>query len=86
MYKHSAISSDEPTLQAQAKTPRLTSPDLLLSLATGPLLIGLVAGKVIAEAIREVGVFSEEVFRGDRLPSLTFPTPNDPRPDQSDSA
>lgn len=89
MDKHSAMSSntssDQPTVQPQAKPPRLASADLLLSLATAPVLIGLVASKVIAETIRQAGVFSEEVFRGDRLPSLTFPTSADPHPDDSDS-
>ncbi|NJP11635.1 MAG: hypothetical protein HC866_21005 [Leptolyngbyaceae cyanobacterium RU_5_1] len=55
--------------------------ELLVSLATGPLLLGLVGGKVISEVFRDIGQLSEEVFRGDRLPLLKFPIPSTPAPD-----
>ncbi|OLP16144.1 hypothetical protein BST81_22335 [Leptolyngbya sp. 'hensonii'] len=45
-------------------------PQLLLSLTTAPLLLGLVAGRFVMEWVREVGQLSEEIFRGDRLPVL----------------
>jgi hypothetical protein len=47
--------------------------ELLLSLATGPLLVGLVGQKILNEAMQELGAFSEEIFRGDRLPILNVP-------------
>jgi hypothetical protein len=50
------------------------SPDLLLSLATAPLLVGLLTSKAFAELIQDVGQASEEIFRGDRLPVLDFST------------
>jgi hypothetical protein len=61
----------------KAPTSSLSTPalELLISLATAPLLIGLVGGKVMAEVSQEIGRFTEEVFRGDRLPLLNFSNP-----------
>ncbi|MBW4579222.1 MAG: hypothetical protein KME42_06580 [Tildeniella nuda ZEHNDER 1965/U140] len=64
-------------------TKPLVAPELLLSLATAPLLVALVGGKVFTEAVRELGVLSEELFRGDRLPVLN---PNNARSNPDDSA
>lgn len=47
--------------------------DIFLTCATGPLLFGLLAAKAIAGVIQDLGLASEEVFRGDRLPVLNFP-------------
>ena len=80
-------SSDTP--QASANTPTnantipFVPPELLLSLATAPVLLALVGGKVLTEAVRELGVFSEELFRGDRLPVLHFPDETTLNPDDS---
>ncbi|MEX0270387.1 hypothetical protein AB3R30_14680 [Leptolyngbyaceae cyanobacterium UHCC 1019] len=52
--------------------------ELLISLATAPLLIGLVGGKALAEVSQEIGKFAEEVFRGDRLPLLNLSNPPSP--------
>jgi len=49
------------------------SSDLVLCLASGPILIALLGNKAINELLLEVGLYSEEVFRGDRLPILNFP-------------
>lgn len=46
------------------------APELMLSLATGPLLLAVLGTKAMAQLIQEVGQMSEEVFRGDRLPTL----------------
>lgn len=59
-------------------TPRSISPrpipnDILLSLATAPLLIGLLAGKTIATLLKSASEASEEILRGDRLPFLDPP-------------
>lgn len=48
------------------------SSELLLGLATAPLLVGLLASKALAELVQDLGQASEEVFRGDRLPVLDF--------------
>ena len=49
------------------------SANLVLSLATGPVLLGLLGNKAINELLSEIGLYSEEIFRGDRLPMLNFP-------------
>lgn len=48
------------------------SSELLLGIATAPLLVGLLASKALAELMQDIGQSSEEVFRGDRLPVLDF--------------
>ncbi len=47
---------------------------ILLQLSTGPVLAGLLMGKATAETLQNIGQASEEIFRGDRLPVLKFPT------------
>ncbi len=55
-------------------SPKLPIPsDILLSLAALPMLGGLLAAKAAAEFVGSIGVESEEVFRGSRLPVLNFP-------------
>ncbi|TAG95034.1 MAG: hypothetical protein EAZ09_09240 [Oscillatoriales cyanobacterium] len=51
----------------------LISSDLVLSLITLPLLGGFLAAKATAEFVSSIGIESEEVFRGSRLPVLNFP-------------
>jgi hypothetical protein len=59
---------------AAPKTQNLPIPsNILLSLAALPLLGGLLAAKAAAELVCAIGVESEEVFRGSRLPVLNFP-------------
>jgi hypothetical protein len=57
----------------------LLSPDLLLGLATGSVLIGVLTARKAGQAIQAVGQLSEEVFRGDRLPPLDFPQTEHPQ-------
>ncbi len=47
--------------------------EFLLSLATAPVLLGVVSIEAIGSWLQAAGVASEEVFRGDRLPVLHFP-------------
>jgi hypothetical protein len=47
--------------------------NILLCLATLPLLGGLLVAKAAASFVTSMGVESEEVFRGSRLPVLNFP-------------
>lgn len=78
-------SSPKSASQSETKRTDLIAPDILISLATAPLLLGLIGGKALAEAIREMGVLSEEIFRGDRLPLLNFPVNPEPHPDNPES-
>lgn len=77
--------SESSTPQVSTSTKPLVSPELLLSLATAPLLIVLVGSKVFTEAARELGLLSEEIFRGDRLPVLNVPNNAQANPDDSTS-
>lgn len=47
--------------------------DFLVSLATGPLLLGVIALEAAFRGLQATGINSEELFRGDRLPLLPFP-------------
>lgn len=47
-------------------------PEVALGLATIPTLVLLVGGNAIAQTLQELGLMSEEVFRGDRLPQLNL--------------
>jgi len=48
--------------------------EILLQLGTGSVLLALLGGKAAAQTLQAVGQASEEVFRGDRLPVLKFPS------------
>ncbi|TAF57740.1 MAG: hypothetical protein EAZ61_00585 [Oscillatoriales cyanobacterium] len=50
-----------------------TPTNLILSLSTGSMLVGLWCGRAIARTIETLGEASETIFRGDRLPVLDFP-------------
>ncbi|OKH26857.1 hypothetical protein NIES593_02135 [Hydrococcus rivularis NIES-593] len=50
---------------------------LWLSLATTPFVLGMLAFRSLTQSLIELGQASEEVFRGDRLPILNFPEPDD---------
>jgi hypothetical protein len=54
-------------------TPSLIPTDILLSLSVAPLLLGVVATDAVSSWLQSVGLSSEEVFRGERLPVLHFP-------------
>lgn len=45
-------------------------PSLLVSLAATPWLVAIVAVRAASEGLERLGVASEEIFRGDRLPIL----------------
>ena len=53
--------------------PKLSLPiptDLAVSLASAPLLLTVVVGQALLSQLIQLGVESEELFRGDRLPLL----------------
>jgi hypothetical protein len=55
---------------------------IALSLVTLPFLGSLLFAEKLAKGSIELGKISEEVFRGDRLPILTFPDHSySPNPD-----
>jgi hypothetical protein len=64
---------DLPKTQAPQNQNLSIPSNILLGLATLPLLGGLLAAKAAAGFVNSIGVESEEVFRGARLPVLNFP-------------
>lgn len=66
------------SMKKQRKQPTILTIEVLIGLATGPVLVALVGSKVLAGAVCELGQMSEEFFRGDRLPLLKFPPTSDP--------
>jgi hypothetical protein len=49
------------------------SPSVLLSLAATPWLLTIVTIQAASGFLEQLGLVSEEIFRGDRLPVLHFP-------------
>jgi hypothetical protein len=47
--------------------------EFLLSLATAPILLGVLSIEAVFSWLQATGISSEEVFRGERLPVLPFP-------------
>ncbi len=59
---------------ASTGASQLVTPALLVSLAATPCLLALVAIRATSEVLERIGVTSEEIFRGDRLPVIHFPS------------
>ena len=53
---------------------------LVLSLVTLPFIGSLLLAEELTKGSIELGKLSEEIFRGDRLPILTFPDSPHPPP------
>jgi hypothetical protein len=49
--------------------------ELLLGLATVPLLGGLLLQRHLSQGMQQIGLASEELFRGERLPILISKNP-----------
>jgi hypothetical protein len=76
------------TEQSSPQKIDLTTADWLLSLTVPPMLLGIIAARAIARSIEELGQWSEEVFRGDHLPTLdvSIADARDDRPDSESSS
>jgi hypothetical protein len=46
------------------------APSVVISLMTGPLLVTLIGARALSDVLTQVGLASEELFRGERLPTL----------------
>lgn len=51
--------------------------ELVTGVSASSLVASLIVGKSLVKTMQDVGVLSEELFRGDRLPVLNFPKPID---------
>lgn len=47
-------------------------PEMLISLATPGVLLALIGGKIVAQSITTLGLLSEDLLRGDRLPTIAI--------------
>ncbi|NJM84967.1 MAG: hypothetical protein HC839_01485 [Leptolyngbyaceae cyanobacterium RM2_2_21] len=47
---------------------------LLISLATAPVLLGIVGGRALSEFVQQLGLASEELFRAIACPFSAFQT------------
>lgn len=54
--------------------------EVLLQLGTGAMVLGLLGSKALDQTVQAIGQASEEVFRGDRLPLLEFPSETESEP------
>ncbi|NJK52069.1 MAG: hypothetical protein HC936_03230 [Leptolyngbyaceae cyanobacterium SU_3_3] len=67
----SSTSSDSEQIPQSFKL----NPEILLGMATLPVLVGLVGIQAIAQTVHELGVLSEELFEAIACLCLTFPNP-----------
>jgi len=51
-----------------------------IAIATVPALLTLIGATALAETLQNLGEWSEEWFRGDRLPLLNLPAAPPPEP------
>jgi hypothetical protein len=47
--------------------------EVLLGLLVPPVLLGLFAARLVADGLTQVGLASEQLFSGERLPNLNVP-------------
>jgi hypothetical protein len=57
------------TVRVVSAVPRQPT-GLLIALATGPVLVGLVGLRVVGGLVQQLSLQSEELLRGDRLPPI----------------
>lgn len=62
-----------PPMDTSSSPVRLVASDVAIGLMTGSLLLGLVGARAIANGVTQAGIASEELFRGERLPTLPIP-------------
>lgn len=70
---YSSFRENLPGPSVEKVSPPRISSELLLSLATAPIVLGILASRGAAELMSGLGESSEEIFRGDRLHKLNFP-------------
>jgi hypothetical protein len=56
-----------------ASSAPVVSPSLLVSIAATPWLVTIVTLNTASGLLEQLGLASEEIFRGDRLPVLHLP-------------
>ena len=66
-------SRQDGSFSSRSTTTDLVSPSLLVSLAATPWLLTIVAIQATSQMLEQIGLSSEEIFRGDRLPVIHMP-------------
>lgn len=61
-------SQQSPGISQPKNIPGISS--VVISLMTGPFLVTLMGVRTLADTLEQVGMISEEFFRGVRLPNL----------------
>ena len=49
--------------------------ELLIGALVPPVLLGILASRVLADGLTQMGLASEQLFAGERLPNLNLATP-----------
>ncbi len=57
-----------------AFSPQVLPSSLLLGALVPPVLLGIMASKTLADILIQVGLITEQAYRGERLPTLNMPT------------
>ena len=60
-------------MSGSSSSSRVVTPSLLVSIAATPWLAAIVSVQAATGFLEQLGLASEEMFRGDRLPILHFP-------------
>jgi hypothetical protein len=55
--------------------------EMLISLATPGVLLALLGGKILTQSVQTLGLLSEDLLRGDRLPVIPLEI-SKPKPHQ----
>jgi hypothetical protein len=55
--------------------PKGLPSELIIGVLVPPVLLGLLASRVLADAVTQVGLVSEQLYRGERLPTLNVSDP-----------
>lgn len=70
-FRTAPESMTTPYPETGSPKPLITPAEVMLGLAIGPMLLGLIASRAVLKTTQAVGQLSEELWRGDRLPPLS---------------
>ena len=55
------------------KMPIAMPVEMLVGLMVPPLLLGLLTARALSDGLTQLGLISEQIFSGERLPNLNMP-------------
>ncbi len=68
-------SPSQPIASVSLDLPHQVASSVWMSVATLPFVAGVLGSQALANSLQAVGLLSEEIFRGDRLPLLDLSQP-----------